>query len=49
MTGACVLKHRCPVHLLLAVEEGVSPWYGTLVSFAFVPVSFHMLSRYTNT
>ena len=38
------------LHLLLAVEECVSPWCGTLVSFAFVPVSLlRMLSRYTNT
>ena len=40
-----VLKHHCPLHLLLAVEECVSPWYGTLVSFASVPVSLHTLSK----
>ena len=36
-------------HMLLAVEECVSPWYGTLVSFASVPMSLHPLSRNTNT
>ena len=44
-----VLKHHCPLHMLLAVEECVSPWYGTLVSFASVPMSLHPLSRNTNT
>ena len=44
-----VLKHHCPLHMLLAVEECVSPWYDTLVSFASVPMSLHPLSRNTNT